>query len=83
MNDLVYEVASFMVMRESIVWRWSHTRHHSDTVIVGRDPEIQIPRPPDIKGLLLALVNFGVYKSSYNLGFRFYYFCSRNFLALG
>lgn len=65
MNDVVYEVASFMVMRESIVWRCSHTRHHSDTVIVGRDPEIQIPRPPDIKGLLLALVNFGVYKTYY------------------
>jgi len=65
MNDVVYEVASFMVMRESVVWRWSHTRHHSDTIIVGRDPEIQIPRPPDIKGLLLALVNWGVYKTYY------------------
>lgn len=65
MNNVVYEVASFMVMRESVVWRWSHTRHHSDTIIVGRDPEIQIPRPPDIKGLLLALVNFGGYKTYY------------------
>ena len=37
-----------MVMRESVVWRWSHTRHHSDTIIVGRDPEIQVSRPPDI-----------------------------------
>ncbi|XMO85810.1 NADH:ubiquinone reductase (Na(+)-transporting) subunit F [Algibacter sp. AS12] len=65
LNNVVYEVASFMVMRESIVWRWSHTRHHSDTIIVGRDPEIQIPRPPNIKGLLLSLVNFGTYKSYY------------------
>jgi hypothetical protein len=32
-----------MVMRESTVWRWSHTRHHSDTIIVGRDPEIAVP----------------------------------------
>src|SRR6516165_12209243 len=47
MNSLFYEIASFMVMRESTVWRWSHTRHHSDTIIVGRDPEIQVPRPPD------------------------------------
>lgn len=63
MNNIVYEIASFMVMRESVVWRWSHTRHHSDTIIVGRDPEIQIPRPPDIKGLILSIFNIGVYKT--------------------
>ncbi|MCG3147434.1 MAG: Na(+)-translocating NADH-quinone reductase subunit F [Verrucomicrobiae bacterium] len=62
MNTVVYEVASFMVMRESVVWRWSHTRHHSDTIIVGRDPEIQIPRPPDLRGLVLALFCIGVYR---------------------
>ena len=50
MNSALYEIASFMVMRESVVWRWSHNRHHSDTIIVGRDPEIQIPRPPDLRG---------------------------------
>lgn len=53
MNNALYEIASFMVMRESTVWRWSHTRHHSDTIIVGRDPEIAVPRPPDIRALLL------------------------------
>jgi Na+-transporting NADH:ubiquinone oxidoreductase subunit F len=61
MNNVLYEVASFMVMRESVVWRWSHTRHHSDTIIVGRDPEIVVPRPPDIKALLLGFFNYGVY----------------------
>lgn len=65
MNIVVYEVASFMVMRESVVWRWSHTRHHSDTIIVGRDPEIQIPRPPDIKKVILSIFNYGVYKTYY------------------
>jgi fatty acid desaturase len=45
MNNALYEIASFMVMRESTVWRWSHNRHHSDTIIVGRDPEIAVPRP--------------------------------------
>ena len=49
MNNALYEIASFMVMRESTVWRWSHNRHHSDTIIVGRDPEIAVPRPPDLK----------------------------------
>ncbi len=53
MNNLLYEIASFMVMRESTVWRWSHTRHHSDTIIVGRDPEIAAPRPPNLAKLIL------------------------------
>ena len=61
MNNALYEVASFMVMRESTVWRWSHTRHHSDTIIVGRDPEIAVPRPPDMKAFVLSFFNLGVY----------------------
>ena len=61
MNNALYEVASFMVMRESTIWRWSHTRHHSDTIIVGRDPEIAVPRPPDIKALIMGFFNLGVY----------------------
>ena len=48
MNDVVYQVACFMILREPTVWRWSHTRHHTDTIIVGRDPEIAVPRPPDL-----------------------------------
>jgi fatty acid desaturase len=40
MNDAVYEIASFMVMRNPVQWRWSHARHHTDTIIVGRDAEI-------------------------------------------
>lgn len=45
MNDIVYYVASFMALREPVSWRWSHNRHHSETIIVGRDPEIAYPRP--------------------------------------
>lgn len=45
MNDVVYALASFMVWREAVSWRWSHVRHHSDTIVVGRDPEIAFPRP--------------------------------------
>ena len=55
MNDVVYQIACFMMLREPEVWRWSHTRHHTDTIIVGRDPEIAVPRPPDISGILLSL----------------------------
>ena len=54
MADAVYELASFMVFRESVPWRWSHTRHHTDTIIVGRDPEIAVPRPPDLLGIALT-----------------------------
>ncbi|MCC5836043.1 MAG: NADH:ubiquinone reductase (Na(+)-transporting) subunit F [Opitutales bacterium] len=66
MNNLLYEISSFMVMRESVVWRWSHTRHHSDTIIIGRDPEIQIPRPPDVKALILSCFNLGGYKAYFS-----------------
>ncbi len=61
MNNALYEIASFMVMRESTIWRWSHTRHHSDTIIVGRDPEIAVPRPPDVKAIVMSFFNLGGY----------------------
>jgi fatty acid desaturase len=61
MNNLLYEIASFMVKRESIVWRWSHIRHHSDTIIVGRDPEIAVPRPADLKAVAMAFFDLNVY----------------------
>jgi MocE subfamily Rieske [2Fe-2S] domain protein len=66
MNNALYELSSFMVMRESIVWRWSHTRHHSDTIIVGRDPEIAVPRPPDLKGMVMSFFNLRVYKKYFS-----------------
>jgi MocE subfamily Rieske [2Fe-2S] domain protein len=57
MNNLLYEIASFMVLRESVVWRWSHTRHHSDTIIVGLDPEIVVQRPANIPKLISNFFN--------------------------
>jgi len=61
MNRGLYEIASFMVMRESTLWHWSHTRHHSDTIIVGRDPEIAVPRPANLRALMLAFFNLPTY----------------------
>jgi fatty acid desaturase len=58
MNNAVYEIASFMIMRNSATWRWSHARHHSETYIVGRDPEIAVMRPPDLLKLILNF--FGI-----------------------
>ena len=60
MNNALYEVASFMVRRESVPWRWSHTRHHSDTIIVGRDPEIAVPRPANLITVCLGFFNLVV-----------------------
>jgi len=56
MNDAVYALASFMVMRNPVSWRWSHARHHTDTIIVGRDPEIAVMRPPDLARKALAFI---------------------------
>ncbi len=58
MNNLLYEISSFMVFRQSSVWRWSHARHHSDTIIRGRDPEIAVPRPPQLRKIILTF--FGI-----------------------
>ncbi|SDY31111.1 Fatty acid desaturase [Jannaschia faecimaris] len=55
MNEVVYHIAAFMLMRSPTVWRASHVRHHTDTVIVGRDPEIVAMRPPDLLRVVLNL----------------------------
>ena len=55
-NDAVYQIACFMMIRNPVVWRWSHSRHHTDTIIVGRDPEIITMRPPDVRRVAGAFV---------------------------
>jgi fatty acid desaturase len=57
MNDAVYAIACFMIMRNPTIWRWSHTRHHTDTIIVGRDPEIVAMRPPALWKIALNFFN--------------------------
>ena len=52
MNDVVYHIASFCMIRNPHTWRWSHARHHTDTIIVGRDPEIAVMRPPEFARLI-------------------------------
>jgi fatty acid desaturase len=55
-NDAVYYLASFMILREGTVWRRSHQRHHADTIIVGLDPELPSPRPPRLVELALSFL---------------------------
>ena len=56
LNELVYYPASFMLLREPTAWRWSHVRHHSDTIVVGRDAEIVFPRPMNIRTWAINLI---------------------------
>ena len=53
LNEFAYAVASFLGIREAYMWRWSHSRHHTHTYFVGRDPEIQVQRPADLVKLLM------------------------------
>jgi fatty acid desaturase len=59
MSAVVYQLGSFMMMRDPTVFRWGHTRHHTDTLIVGRDPEIQVMRPARLAKILANF--FGLY----------------------
>ncbi len=52
LDEGLYQLASFMIMRDPTVWRWSHARHHTDTLILGRDPEIAAMRPARLARLL-------------------------------
>jgi fatty acid desaturase len=47
-NDVLYQINGFMTLHEADYWSWSHTRHHTDTLQVGRDPEIAVMAPPHI-----------------------------------
>lgn len=58
MNNSVYQISSFMIMRNPATWRWSHARHHSETYLVGRDPEIAVMRPTEVVKLFLNF--FGI-----------------------
>ena len=53
MNDVVYQLAAFQLTRRPTRWRWSHARHHTDTLVTGRDPEFNVTLPPDIPALVL------------------------------
>ena len=51
LNEAFYHLCSFMCLREAYLWRWSHARHHLETMMVGRDPEITVPRPANLPAI--------------------------------
>jgi fatty acid desaturase len=53
LNEALYHLNAFMTLHEGHYWRWSHSRHHTETLIVGRDPEIAFPRPVNLASALL------------------------------
>jgi fatty acid desaturase len=55
-NEALYQLTSFLSAKEPTLWRWSHARHHTDTLIVGRDREIVAMRPPDLVRLMLSVL---------------------------
>lgn len=58
LNDFFYFVCGAMEFRDPVDFRWSHTRHHSYTLMTPVDPEILSKRPPKIHELVLGF--FGV-----------------------
>lgn len=65
MNDALYQLACFCMLRNPVTWRWSHTRHHTDTIIVGHDPEIVAMRPAVVARLVLNF--FGIFEAWTNI----------------
>ncbi|SDO28152.1 Fatty acid desaturase [Rhodoferax sp. OV413] len=55
LNEMFYQLAGFMTLHEGHYWRWSHTRHHTHTMMVGRDAEIAVQQPVSLGGLLADL----------------------------
>jgi fatty acid desaturase len=53
LNEILYHLNAFMTLHEGYYWRWSHSRHHTETIIVGRDPEIAFPRPVNLANTVL------------------------------
>ena len=56
-NDVMYNIASFMMLREPTLYRWSHVRHHSNTLIVGLDPEIGVKRTRSLAAIAVNYLN--------------------------
>jgi fatty acid desaturase len=45
LNETIHFVVGLVMIKEPTFHRWMHARHHTHTIMVGQDPEIQLPRP--------------------------------------
>jgi fatty acid desaturase len=55
-NEVFYHFCSFMSLREAYYGRWRHALHHSHTIDVDIDPEIQVKSPADLLRIILDFV---------------------------
>lgn len=67
LNEAMYQFCAFLILAQATNFRWSHVRHHTDTIIVGRDPEIMEPRPPVWRRMIRYVIKvqdvYGVVKT--------------------
>jgi fatty acid desaturase len=56
-NEFVFFIATAMEFRDVVVSRWSHSAHHSYTMINSFDPEILLKRPPSFWVVSLNFFN--------------------------
>ena len=66
-NETVYAIACVMMFRETVVYRWSHVRHHTQTFHLAVDPEVQLPRPLNVFRFLGEFVG-GWVRAYFSLG---------------
>jgi fatty acid desaturase len=65
MNELMYHVCSFMILIHATNYRWSHTGHHTNTFVVGADPEIFAPRPPSWTELMMRFLSVSLIMNTF------------------
>ena len=61
LNNFFYHIGSFMANFEPTRWRWTHFRHHSNTLFT-KDPydfEIEIAKPTDLLFFITRLIPGG------------------------
>ena len=58
LNEAVHWLVCFMTWREQVFSRYRHARHHTYTMLIGRDTEIQLPRPTNLLVLFTDIVRY-------------------------
>ena len=61
LNEIFYQIGSFMTSFEPTRWRWSHFRHHGHTLFTDPlDFEAQVQKPTDLLFILCHVIPFGL-----------------------
>lgn len=66
LNEFFYWLCGSMEFRDNVDFRWSHSRHHSLTIMSPVDPEELSPRPPKL--ILIVLDFFFIYSGITSIG---------------